>query len=222
MVSRELQITGDGSHTVYWREYRQHYHNKKGALEESIHIFLREGLDKVCSEGVTEVFEMGFGTGLNPLLTLVDAEVNQRHIRFTSLEAYPLVEEEYLPLNYGEMLPHPQAGEWLRAMHEAPWETWVRLTPHFELRKVQAELSAWVPDQRFHVIFFDAFAPSTQPELWTESIFSKMLEMLHPGGAITTYCAKGSMKRAMRAAGFEVESPPGALGRREMTRGWKR
>jgi tRNA U34 5-methylaminomethyl-2-thiouridine-forming methyltransferase MnmC len=222
MSSRELQITEDGSHTVYWPEYHQHYHNSKGALEESLHVFLRAGLDTVQQEGCTEVFEMGFGTGLNPLLTLLDTEEKQRHIRFTSLEAFPLTEEEYLPLNYGGLLGHPQAGEWLRAMHAAPWGEWVRMSPHFELRKVQDDLLAWLPDQLFHVIYFDAFAPNPQPELWSEEVFRKMFAMLHPGGVLTTYCAKGAVKRAMRAAGFEVEALPGALGKREMTRAWRR
>lgn len=221
MAGRELQLTEDGSHTVWWPEYNQHYHNSKGAWKESVHVFIDAGLNAVSPQGVTEVFEMGFGTGLNPLLTLLQAEGQQRDVRLTSLEAFPLEAAEYEQLNYGALLDHPGAGRWLQQLHQAGWETWHQVTPHFALRKIKAELLHWQPDQQFHVIYFDAFAPNHQPELWSEDVFRSMYASLHPGGVLTTYCAKGSVKRAMKAAGFRVEALPGALGKREMTRAVK-
>jgi tRNA U34 5-methylaminomethyl-2-thiouridine-forming methyltransferase MnmC len=221
MTERELQLTDDGSHTIWWPEYNQHYHNSKGAWKESVHVFIDAGLNAVSPDGVTEVFEMGFGTGLNPLLTLITAETLQRNIRVTSLEAFPLEPAEYEPLNYGELLDQERASDWLLQIHHTAWETWNQVTPHFALRKIKAELQDWNPDQQFHVIYFDAFAPNHQPELWSEEVFRKMYDALFTGGVLTTYCAKGSVKRAMKAAGFKVEALPGALGKREMTRAIK-
>lgn len=221
-MQRNLVITADGSHTVELPALNVSYHSRHGAIRESMHVYLEAGLThflrKSPAPGACRIFEMGFGTGLNALLTVLDAEKLQQKICYTAVEAYPLEKSFTDQLNYCEQLSRPDLQPVFNQLHSAPWEEEIILTPFFTLKKIHADLNNFSPDQIFHLIYYDAFAPNAQPELWTEEIFKKLYQTLVPGGILVTYCSKGDVQRAMKAAGFRVEKLPGPPGKREMVR----
>lgn len=213
-MQRRIEQTADGSATLYVPELDEHYHSVKGAQTESEHIFIGLGMQQWCSKHPGEtlhIFEAGFGTGLNALLALEEAERTQTDTTYISAELYPLCWEEVAPLHYSE-------SPLLQALHEAPWGTPTRITPHFTLHKVQADLSRMAFPE-CDVVFYDAFAPEKQPHLWSEDIFRALWQVLTPGGILTTYCAKGEVRRRLQRAGFTVERMPGPPGgKREVLR----
>jgi tRNA U34 5-methylaminomethyl-2-thiouridine-forming methyltransferase MnmC len=222
VMKREIIPTSDGSHTVKVPELNVTYHSHHGALGESIHVFIEAGLReafRLFEGGPIRVFEVGFGTGLNALLTALEAEKEGREVRYTSLELYPLSEEESAVLNYGELLPG--SGPLLQQLHHCPWGEEVRITDRFSLEKQQASLLDFSPTGSYHVIYFDAFGPDAQPALWTEEVFRKLHRLLVPQGLLVTYCSKSVVRRAMKAAGFTVKKIPGPWGKREMVRAIK-
>jgi tRNA U34 5-methylaminomethyl-2-thiouridine-forming methyltransferase MnmC len=159
---------------------------------------------------------MGLGTGLNAFLTALDAEKQQRKIHYTAVEQYPLTLEEASQLNYPETLQHKDL---FTSLHQCPWNEDTTITNYFTLRKVQTNLANFSTAQPFNLIYYDAFAPAAQPELWTKDVFEKLYNMLTPGGILVTYCSKGDVRRAMIAAGFTITKLPGPPGKREMVRG---
>ncbi|MEI6950649.1 tRNA (5-methylaminomethyl-2-thiouridine)(34)-methyltransferase MnmD [Paraflavisolibacter sp. H34] len=219
-MKREIIYTADGSHTVAIPEMEVTYHSHNGALQESLHVFIDAGLREAFRlfEGPIKVFEMGFGTGLNALLTALEAEKEGRQVAYTSLELYPLSEEETKGLNYGQLLPGSEPL--LQQLHRSPWGEEVRITDQLCLTKVQTSLFDFATAGQFHVIYYDAFAPRAQPELWTEDIFKKLRHLLVPEGLLVTYCSKSVVRRAMMAAGFTVKKVPGPRGKREMVRAY--
>ncbi|MCH8553857.1 MAG: tRNA (5-methylaminomethyl-2-thiouridine)(34)-methyltransferase MnmD [Schleiferiaceae bacterium] len=220
-MHRELRVTADGSSTIFVPVWDEHYHSIHGAVQESMHVFITNGLSAFATLPSLSILEVGLGTGLNALLTAFSiAEVQQVH--YTALEAYPIESALWQHLNYSSVLSFQNSQALFEKLHRAPWETAFPLTENFRLLKVQATLEAWQPTpNEYHLIYFDAFAPSAQPELWTEAIFLKLYTALQPGGSLVTYCAKGSVKRAMKAVGFQVEALPGPPRKREMTRASK-
>ncbi len=206
-----LTPSGDGSKTLYSEQFGQHYHSVYGARTESERVFVDLGL-RFISERYQElnVFEMGFGTGLNAWLTGIYALNQQKTIKYTGLEAFPLTSEVYEGLDTG-----------VRELHHSPWEEVCRVNDFFLLRKVKGRLEAFETEERFHLVFFDAFAPEAQPELWTEDIFNKMYNLLESGGVLTTYCSKSYVQKNLRAAGFIVEKHPGPPRKREIIRAIK-
>ena len=221
-MSIEIISTGDGSHSLLNTELKETYHSVHGALQESMHVFISHGLDffsKYQPTGRINVLEVGFGTGLNALLALQFAQRNQRDVHFTSLEAYPLGKSIWESLNYGELLSD---HEHFLKLHESPWRTDVILTPNFSLLKIEATLQevALVAGD-FDVVFFDAFAPGVQPEMWELPIIEKIQAAMKRGGVFVTYSSKGQLKRDLRSLGFHIESLPGPPGKREMTRALK-
>jgi tRNA U34 5-methylaminomethyl-2-thiouridine-forming methyltransferase MnmC len=164
---------------------------------------------------------MGFGTGLNALLTLMEAEKNNRLIHFTTLELFPLLQEQVAMLNYCSQLQIEDLQPTFELLHTCPWEEKVAVSRHFSLYKKQQSLLDITAADQFHLIYFDAFAPAAQPELWTTTAFEKLYQSLLPGGVLVTYCSKGDVRRAMQAAGFMVEKIPGPPGKREMVRAVK-
>jgi len=245
IMEREIQITADGSHTVAIPDMQVTYHSKHGAIQESMHVFIQAGLMAVEATEKIHVLEMGFGTGLNALLTLEYAIQQTQPVSYTSFELYPLAAEEAAVLNYAKQLTITPEAEWqpevlFTEMHAAPWEEAVNIHPFFQLHKTNqsllnlpstevsvaekevaaaAQIQHW--SNRFHVIYYDAFAPNAQPELWTAELFAKLLNTLLPGGILVTYCSKGDVRRAMQAAGFTVAKIPGPPGKREMLRATK-
>ena len=213
---RIISETADGSKTLYMPSIDEHYHSVKGALTESMHIFIDCGLRHSAAQS-PHILEIGFGTGLNALLTLEEAERTGRTMHYTGIERYPLSWEEVAPLHYST---HPL----FKAMHRAPWEADVPLTPRFTLHKMQldAHLLGRQSLPPVHVVYFDAFAPEKQPAMWTPELFERLYQCLDEGGILTTYCAKGIVRRMLQGAGFTVERLPGPPnGKREILRATK-
>lgn len=216
-MKRELRITSDGSPTVFSERWNQHYHSVHGAFNESMHVFISHGLNASPAQPI-RILEFGMGTGINVWLTCKEASRSQRVVFYDTLEAFPLGEDLWRKIEVGE------GDEQLlfEKIHELDWEQENVLAPNFTLRKMNADILSWQGKaNHYDVIYFDAFAPSTQSELWTVDVFEMCHRVLKPGGFLVTYCAQGQVKRNMKAAGFEVRALPGPPMKREMTRAIK-
>lgn len=213
-----LVYTADGSHSLYLPEMNEHYHSIHGALQESMHVFINAGFQS-SNQNPLYILEIGLGTGLNALLTMLEIKKQPKMVNYTSLEKYPLTSEIYTTLNYPELL-HDGSAEFFQ-IHESSWEKPQLINEWFCITKHHVSVHEWQSDRQYHIIYFDAFAPEKQPEMWTDHIFSKLFEMLQPGGFLVTYCAKGIVKRTLKACGFEVQTLPGPPGKREMIRAVK-
>ena len=219
IVCPALISTDDGSYTLRHPVLGDTYHSVRGAAGESEHVFVRAGFDAADRPHV-RVFEMGFGSGLNALLTLKRAHETGKMVDYTTAELYPVDPETAEKLNY--TIPDDPFHAAFRRMHRSPWGVPVEIDERFRLTKLERSLPEIEFDTIFDVIYFDAFAPDTQPELWTPEIFRKLYEHTVPGGILVTYSAKGTVKEALRAAGYEVKRLPGALGKRHMLKAEKR
>lgn len=236
MRQPELRLTDDGSLTIYAPSSGEHYHSTHGAIQESQYIFVRHGLDYRASLSPElsniRVLEVGFGTGLNTLLTLHWAEQAKKLISYTSIELYPLQPELYTQLTY-DIDDMPHATKSLQALHKAPWEevqsvSALSLLKHATSLQSYLELGNSSPPlvtegekkqvNSFDVIYFDAFSPEAQPELWQEEVFTSLHRLCAPRAVLTTYCAKGEVRRRLQRAGFVVERLPGPPGKREILR----
>lgn len=211
-----LQITDDGSHTLFVPEIDECYHSTKGAIQESRHIFIEAGL-KQCAKSEINVLEIGFGTGLNALLTALESDVS---VRYTTIELYPVPIEQALKLNYPELL-EDESVVLFEKIHSSPWNEKVQITENFSITKLNADITRTDFDEQFDVIYFDAFSPEKQPEMWSEEMFRKLYLCASENAVLTTYCAKGAVRRAMKSAGFAVERLPGPPGKREILRARK-
>ncbi len=211
--SISILTTGDGSQTLFSKQFDEIYHSRNGALTESQHVFVQHGLMNV-NKPFIKVFEVGFGTGLNALLCAHYAQQNNVSIDYTGVELYPVDDTIASQLSYHEALDNCPIET--AVLHNVPWNESIAITPNFKLLKIQQSFLAVQLYERYDVIFFDAFAPEKQPELWDLSVFQKCFSMLVAGGVLTTYCAKGYVKRNMQEAGFRVEKVPGPPGKREM------
>ncbi|MDR3705445.1 MAG: tRNA (5-methylaminomethyl-2-thiouridine)(34)-methyltransferase MnmD [Paludibacteraceae bacterium] len=214
----ELLQTEDGSHTLYAPLIDETYHSTHGAINESLHVFMRAGFEQTSKEDL-RVLEVGFGTGLNAYLTAL-ASVSKTVVHYASVEKYPLPQELWQSVNYPAMYGQDQSL--FERLHTSPWNIETKLTPTFYLYKIEGDFSSLFLQEQFDLIFYDAFSPEKQPELWSESIFEKLYIHTKASGILTTYCAKGSVRRAMQHAGYEVERIPGPAGKREMLRAIKR
>ncbi len=213
--------TADGSHTLYVPHLDEHYHSIHGAIQEALHVFIAMGLHHSTQSSLS-ILEIGFGTGLNALLTQLEAEKLNKNIYYHSLEGYPLSVDEVKDLNYIQEVKGESVQTKFDALHDAKWEKSIELTTGFTLHKQQVMLQEYEPkEESIDLIYFDAFGPRVQPELWEKSIFDKMFTVLKPNGVLVTYCAKGDVRRTMLASGFEVERLPGPPGKREMLRATK-
>ena len=216
----DIEPTADGSNTLFVPELNEHYHSVKGALTESEHIFIRMGLEHHPSPS-PRVLEIGFGTGLNAFLTLLYAEKAQRTVHYTTIERYPVAPDLISRLGYPERIC-PERAEDFYALHRAAWEKDVPLTPYYILHKVQADFTSYSFPEQYDVVYFDAFAPEKQPEMWSRELFARLFAGLRTGGILTTYCAKGVVRRTLQAVGFTVERLPGPPGgKREILRASK-
>ena len=215
-LKRELKITEDGSHTLFVPELNEHYHSTHGAIQEAMHIYLSAGFD-FCIQDPIHILEIGFGTGLNCLLTLIEAQKKKRTVIYHSIELYPINEELIENLNYTDQIEGLDKGLFSR-LHKAKWNEEVKITKNFTLNKLQGNLCEYNFPAKYDLIYFDAFAPDIQPELWTQDIFEKLHKYLNKDAILTTYSTKGIIKRALRSAGFEVKRLPGPPGKRQMLR----
>jgi tRNA U34 5-methylaminomethyl-2-thiouridine-forming methyltransferase MnmC len=215
-------VTQDGSHSIFSEQYGVSYHSKYGAITESAHVFINAGLRyKAVVQPEIAILEVGFGTGLNAFLSWLEAERRNLVLRYYSIEAYPIPMEDLEDFNYTEKLNIPNRQADFCRLHQCAWNRSAKLSAHFRLYKKQIRLEAFRTNQRFDLIYFDAFAPQAQPELWTERILALMYKSLKPEGALVTYCAQGNFKRTLKKVGFEVECLEGPPGKREMTRASK-
>jgi tRNA U34 5-methylaminomethyl-2-thiouridine-forming methyltransferase MnmC len=215
----ELVLTEDGSHTVYVPELKEHYHSIHGAVQESSVVYIMNGLG-YCSSNPVNIFEVGFGTGLNALLSCIYSLENKLKISYTSAEKYPLDLSLVNDLNHYNFAGS-HGRELSDMIHAAPWGKMVEITRYFELKKIRCDLVEDRIDGKFNLIFFDAFGPDKQPEMWTSSIFKKISEVTEAGGILVTYSAKGEVKRMLKSNGFKVAILPGPPGKREMIRATK-
>ncbi len=219
-MKREIIITADGSKTIQIKDWEEQYHSKHGAIQEAYHVFIKNGLE-LFKDTKLNILEIGFGTGLNALITLKESERLLLDIEYTGVEAYPISKEEHIKLDHISTLQAESLNGCFDSMHNSPWEQKVSITRNFKLRKEKKDFSEIDSKNAFDLIYFDAFGARVQPELWTVAIFKKMYDALRTKGYLVTYSAKGSVRRAMQEVGFVVERLPGPPGKREMLRGQK-
>jgi tRNA U34 5-methylaminomethyl-2-thiouridine-forming methyltransferase MnmC len=224
-MERQIINTADGSFTVSIPGMNVTYHSTHGAIQESLHVFIKAGLKQILpNRSSVSILEMGFGTGLNALLTLMEAEAVQKPVHYTAIELYPLEDGQINALNYCQRLNREDLQDVFEKLHGSDWEKNIIISQYFTLLKSGTDLLEFEIqglDNRFDIIYFDAFAPTAQPELWTAAVFEKLFRMLSPDGILVTYCSKGDVRRAMKSAGFRVEKLEGPPGKREMVRAWK-
>ncbi len=222
----EVRTTADGSPTFYVPALDEHYHSRHGAAQESRHVFIEAGLRPLLAAGIGQrkplrVLEVGLGTGLNALLTLAAVETTPAAIRYDGYETFPLPPAAVAALA-PQWADNPRLSQAFAQLHAAPWGDAVALAPSFTLTKMQAQIEAAdLPGAAYDLLYFDAFAPEKQPELWTEDVFAKLYAAAAPGAVLVSYCAQGQFRRNLRAAGWLTEKLPGPPGKREMTRARK-
>ncbi len=220
MSERKIVLTNDGSSSFFLPEWNEYYHSHHGAIQEAYHVFIKNGLERVSINEVN-ILEIGYGTGLNALITLLESEKKSLKIKYTGIDAFPIKKEEHILLNYGNLLKNDNCNELFNRMFYEKWEEYSNITKQFSLTKIKKEFTELTFQNEFDLIYFDAFSPRVQPELWTEEMFKKMFDALTENGILTTYSAKGSVRRAMHSVGFQVEKTPGPPGKREMLVGFK-
>tara|TARA_R110000868_G_scaffold291085_3_gene551428 strand:- start:6734 stop:7417 length:684 start_codon:yes stop_codon:yes gene_type:complete len=226
-LERKIVITGDGSSTIHLPEWDEQYHSKHGAIQEAYHVFIKHGLQffldcNMDFDKPISILEIGFGTGLNAFITMLESEKLGISTDYTGIEAYPVVMDEIHQLNYPTQLHVTNGDKLFELLHLSHWDTQQQTVPYFTLNKQKKFFSEIKDTNAYNLIYFDAFGARVQPELWTESIFQKMYNALKDNGVLVTYSAKGSVRRAMQAVGFKVEKLPGPPGKREMLRATKR
>lgn len=221
---KQIITTSDGSTTIHLPEWNESYHSRHGAIQESKHVFINTGLKHWLNQTKTmpvNILEIGFGTGLNCFLTVLESSKRNSSIDYTGVEAYPITEEEIKQLNYCSTVEYNENKLIFENIHQAKWNEDTPITPQFKLFKRLDKIENIEDTNRYDIIYFDAFGAQVQPELWTETIFKKMHNALKSGGILVTYAAKGSVRRSMQAAGFQTERLPGPPGKREMLRATK-
>lgn len=226
-----LSLTADGSHTVFSEQLKASYHSIHGAIQETEHVFIHAGMRHILSRFPRDIniLEIGFGTGLNALMTFLESERHFEHthlhlpiINYHTVEAYPLSMEHVFQLNYIELLKADIYKDVFTKMHSCEWFVEYALNDRFNFQKSFMHFEDIEIQNQYDIIYFDAFAPDVQPHLWSENFLQKMYNSLRNNGILTTYCAKGSVKRTLKVVGFSVEGIPGPPGKREMTRAHKK
>jgi tRNA U34 5-methylaminomethyl-2-thiouridine-forming methyltransferase MnmC len=226
-MDKTLRLCEDGSHTLYSEKAGECYHSIHGALNESLHIFIDAGFKEIFKKhridqkSSVRILEIGFGTGLNALLTGLEAIQGNILVDYTGLEPFPVPEAVLKQLNYCILLSE-KSDQLFSSIHECDWETTHKINLLFDFTKKQLGfMEVKLPDNYYDLIYFDAFSPEAQPELWEQEVFDKCFSVMAPEGILVTYCAKGRVKRALKSAGFRVENLPGPAGKREITRARK-
>lgn len=224
MKEGKIIISEDGSHTIKHPDLNEHYHSTYGALAESRHVFIEAGLEFVLQRDPEKIniLEVGFGTGLNALLTMLRADTAGCQIDYIGLEKFPLTKVIWGKLNYPDIINTQHSQPYFEKLHECDWGKTSALTENFSLLKSEVDLLEYnnAPGS-FDLIFFDAFGPDVQSELWTEDVFMKLSQMTAKDGVLVTYSCKGTVKRALKASGFQIEKIPGPKGKREILRGFR-
>ena len=209
-------ITADNSPTLYVPELDEHYHSINGAVQESQHVFINAGLKYIDKKEIN-LLEIGFGTGLNAALSFELIKKTKQQIYYETIEKYPLSMDTILDLKYSNI-----DQEFYNKIHVVEWEKTIPITENFNLKKINTDLKEYNPDKAFDIIYFDAFAPEKQPDLWTESIFAKLFEHTKDKGYLLTFSAKGIVKQALRNVGYKVQRLQGPPGKRHIIRAIKK
>lgn len=219
MSDVQFITTADGSHSLLNTALDETYHSRHGAIQESLHVFINKGFDFFIERHHTleiHILEIGFGTGLNALLTLQQAVKRSIKVYYTSIEAFPLAEDIWRKLNYSDTVGSPD--EFIQ-LHQAPWSVWQSIHNQFHLLKLADTFqNASLAPASYDLIYFDAFAPNKQPELWELPVIERTAQLLKPGGVFVTYCAKGQLKRDLKSVGLTLETLDGPPGKKEMVR----
>ena len=219
MKKIEIRQTADGSNTLYLPDLDETYHSSHGAVQEAMHVFIEHGLTYVGKEKKSiSVFEMGFGTGLNAMLTAQWAEKHQRKIAYIGIELHPVEEDTWRQMEFVQV--ESEIALYAKIM-SSEWGKFQEINPFFELKKIEQTVHDLHINEKVDLIYFDAFGPKVQAEMWDLPVLKKMYDMLIPGGIFVTYCAQGQMKRNLKSLGFTLEALPGPPGKREMTRATK-
>ena len=219
-MKREIIQTLDGSTTIHIADWEECYHSKHGAIQEAQHVFIKNGLSLFQNQKIA-ILEIGFGTGLNAFITLLEAKKMQQTIDYVGVEAYPISADEVLNMNYVAELDAMQESAIFNKMHESDWGEKIVLNDGFVLTKRKQFFEEIDDVNKFDLIYFDAFGYRVQPELWSTAIFDKMYKSLKMNGVLVTYAARGIVKRNMIEVGFKVEKLEGPPGKREMFRARK-
>jgi tRNA U34 5-methylaminomethyl-2-thiouridine-forming methyltransferase MnmC len=218
----KLVVTADGSHSLYVEHLDEHYHSVHGAVNEALHVFIKNGLELVLQKKQSiKIFEMGFGTGLNALVTKQFAQKNNLKIDYTTIEAFPLSWDECQALNYTQELNAPELIPFFQSIHHVEWDKKIVIDEHFLLHKIHAKIEDVSLNETFDLIYFDAFGPRAQNDMWTKEIFKKLYNASSNNGVFVTYCAKGQVRRDLESVGYKMERLQGPPGKREMLRGIK-
>ena len=220
-MKHEIIITQDGSSSIYIPELDETYHSKFGAIQEAKHVFIKNGLDLFEDGSGISILEIGFGTGLNALITLLEAEKRNLKINYVGVEAYPIPFDEISQLNYVTQLESLEKQVDFEKMHASNWEEEIAINSNFTLTKRKQSFEEISDENTFDLIYFDAFGFTVQPDLWNEAIFEIMFKSLKNRGILTTYACRTSIKNAMQHAGFQTLKLPEAPGKREMLRALK-
>jgi len=220
MLDREIIVTSDGSSSIHIPEWDEQYHSKHGAIQEAYHVFIKSGLEYLQQKNIS-ILEIGLGTGLNCFITFLEAQKHNLIINYHGVEAFPITQTEKKQLNFVTALNATEAKHIFDAIHDSIWEKPIALSDNFTLTKQHLKFQNIAENDSYNLIYFDAFSPRVQPELWTENIFQLMYNTLKQKGILVTYSAKGSVRRAMESVGFKVERLPGPPGKREMLRAIK-
>jgi len=209
----EIILSEDGSTTLFRPDLNEHYHSVHGAIQESMHVFIDAGLKKCNSESL-KILEIGFGTGLNALLTMLNAENKQ--IVYHAIEKYPLSDDVIEKINYPDKIGAKYSAVIFNKIHKTPWNEEHKIEESFILKKIKADLLEHQFEKGYDLVYFDAFAPEKQPELWDREIFQKLFDSMSANSILTTYCSKGSVRRSMIECGFKVLRIDGPPGKRQM------
>jgi len=214
--------TSDGSQTIYLPEINEQYHSLNGAITESEYVYIDKGYRFFQGEN-PNVFEVGFGTGLNCLLTALQAEQLKRPTLYISIEKFPLEKNVTNQLNYGRLFSD-DSQHIFELIHKCQWNNEVQISEYFRLFKIEGDLLNYslADFENCNVIYFDAFGPDKQPEMWTPLIFNKISMLTSTGGVLVTYSAKGDVRRQLNASGFDMKKIPGPPGKIHMLRGIKK
>lgn len=224
-MKREIKITKDGSKTLYIKELNESYHSQHGALQEAKYVFIENGI-KQLNKYKINILELGFGTGLNVLVTIDEILKNNKNseIHYFSIEKYPIEPSEIESLGYESLFENEKLKNIYRQIHDSEWEKEVEIIPHFYLHKIKADFfdmdSYALPP--IDLVYFDCFGARVQPDLWEKDLFIKVDKKMGNDSLLTTYSSKGSVRRILQELDYLVEKKPGPPGKREMINAWKK